>query len=501
MLNCAGAHYAGRFLNVAPGAISVSTGKKKHYKTSDEDRISTGGKIAYGMGAYAENAMQNAITNMANPFFNVALNVAPGLLGFAVLFFRIWDAVTDLLMGWISDRTRSRFGRRRPYIVGGAMVGGLLFALMWWCPRGMSTTFYFSWYMTISILFYTAFTVFGVPYVALGYELSSDYHERTRVMSFRTGFQSVAGFCIQWLFWLTQRNCFEDTIDGMRWVGMTFGALMIVMGVAPGLFLKERHLTLEEQTVNRKTNRLKDVLSVFNVKPFLYVLGALVTMITGMFLVIIFGFYINVYYLFNGDLREASTLLGAGGSVYHLCCIASVPLITWVSTRLGKKSALQAFLVLAVIGNAAKWWVFTPNNPWLQLISAVLMAPGLSAAWTLLASMTADVTDWDELHNGSRREGAFGAFYGWTMKLGFAVCFFLAGLILEWTGFDASLGGAQSPQTLRSMLFLYTVLPVVGLIGTMFCVWRFPIDENAAHEIREKLKLRYAGSRSGQHQV
>ncbi|MDF7823426.1 MFS transporter [Pontiellaceae bacterium B12227] len=468
----------------------MSAEEKKQYETSEEDRISSGGKIAYGMGAYAENAMQNAVTNMANPFFNVALNVSPVLLGFAVLFFRIWDAITDPIMGWISDRTCSRFGRRRPYIIGGAIAGGLLFALMWWCPRGMSTTFYFSWYMTISILFYTAFTVFGVPYVALGYELSPDYHERTRVMSFRTGFQSVAGFCIQWLFWLTQRDCFEDTVDGMRWVGIVFGAFMIIMGVAPGLFLKERELTLEEQTETRAKNGFKGVLSVFKVTPFLYVLGALVTMVTGMFLVIIFGFYINVYYLFGGELKAASTLLGVGGSLYHICCIASVPVIAWVSTKIGKKPALQAFLVLAIIGNAIKWWVFTPNNPWLQLISSALMAPGLSAAWTLLASMTADVTDWDELKNGTRREGAFGAFYGWTMKLGFAICFFLAGLILEWTGFDASLGGAQSPETLQSMLFLYTVIPVVGLIGTMLCVWRFPINEKVAHEIRGQLEQR-----------
>lgn len=469
---------------------------KEHYATAEEDRVSKRGKTAYGMGAFAENAMQNAVTNMANPFFNVALNVAPSLLGIAVMFFRIWDAITDPIMGWVSDRTRSRFGRRRPYIVGGAIAGGLLFALMWWCPRGMSVTFYFSWYMTISILFYTAFTIFGVPYVALGYELSPDYHERTRVMSFRTGFQSVAGFCIQWLFWATQRDCFEDTIDGMRWIGIGFGVLIAVMGMAPGLFLKERELTYEEQTVNREKNGFKNLLSIFRVKPFVCVLGALVTAITGMFLVIIFGFYINVYYLFDGDLKAASTLLGAGGTTYHVMCIASVPLIAWVSAKLGKKTALQIFLVLGIIGNAVKWWVFTPDNPWLQLISSMLMAPGLSAVWTLLASMTADVTDWDELKNGTRREGSFGAFYGWTMKLGFAICFFLAGLILEWTGFNAALGGAQSPETLQSMLLLYTVVPVVGLIGTMLFVWRFPINEKTAREIRQQLDLRKATAES-----
>lgn len=465
---------------------------EEHHKTAEADRVGKGKKVAYGMGAVAENAMQNGVTNMANPFFNVALNVAPSLLGIAVMLFRIWDAITDPVMGWISDRTQSRFGRRRPYIICGAIAGGLLFALMWWCPRGMSTNFYFAWYMIVSILFYTAFTVFGVPYVALGYELSPDYHERTRIMSYRTWFQSIAGLCIQWLFWLTQRDCFGDTVDGMRWVGIGFGALMIAMGVAPGVFLKERALTLEEQTANRKGNGFKSVLSVFKVKPFIYVLGALVTAVSGIFLVIIFGFYINVYYIFDGDLKAASTVLGAAGSAYHLCCMASIPLIAWTSTKLGKKASLQIFLLIAIIGNIIKWWTFTPENPWLQLVSTVLRAPGLSAVWTLLASMTADVTDWDELENGTRREGAFGAFYGWTMKLGFAICFFVAGLILEWTGFDAALGGAQPPETLKSMLWLYTVVPAVGLVGTMLFVWRFPITEKTAFEIRKKLDARKA---------
>jgi GPH family glycoside/pentoside/hexuronide:cation symporter len=465
---------------------------QEHNETKREDRVSRKDKLMYGAGAVAENAMQNAVTNMANPFFNVALNVAPSLLGFAVMIFRIWDAVTDPIMGWISDRTEFRFGRRRPYIVGGAIAGGLLFALMWWCPRGMSTTFYFSWYMVISILFYTAFTVFGVPYVALGYELSPDYHERTRVMAFRTWFQSVAGICIQWMFWLTQRDLFEDTVDGMRWVGIGMGILMIVMGVAPGIFLRERELTLKEKTANREKLGFKSVLSVFKVRPFMCVLGALTLAVTGMFLVAILGFYINVYYLYGGDLKAASLLIGASGSIYHLFCMASIPLVSWTSTRFGKKTSLQIFLAVAIAGNLGKWWTFTPENPWLQILSVALIAPGLSAVWTLLASMTADVTDYDELESGTRREGSFGAFYGWTMKLGFAICFFIAGMILEWTGFDAALGGEQSAKTLHDMLWLYTVIPAAGLLGAMFFVWKFPITERTAREVRDQLEARKA---------
>lgn len=460
----------------------------EHYETNAEDRVGNKDKFAYGAGAVAENAMQNGVTNMANPFFNIALNVSPSLLGTAAMVFRIWDAITDPVMGWISDRSDFKSGRRRPYIIGGAIAGGLLFAMMWWCPRGMSTTFYFTWYMLVSILFYTAFTVFGVPYVALGYELSGDYHERTRIMSFRTWFQSVAGICIQWMFWLTQRDCFTDTVDGMRTVGIGMGILMIIMGITPGLFLKERELTLEEKAANREKVKLRHALSVLKVKPFAYVLAALTMAMIGMFTVGILGFYINVYYVFGGDQKAASTIVGVTGSFYHLCCMAAVPLIAWTSVRIGKKSSLLLFISIAVIGTLLKWKMFTPENPWLQLVVTGLMAPGLSAVWTLLSSMTADVTDLDELENGTRREGAFGAIFGWTQKLGFALCFFIAGLVLEWTGFDSELGGAQSAHTLFWMRILYSAIPAAGLVGAMFCIWRFPITEKVAHEIRQKLK-------------
>ncbi|MFA7368506.1 MAG: MFS transporter, partial [Kiritimatiellales bacterium] len=332
--------------------------------------------------------------------------------------------------------------------------------------------------------------VFGVPFVALGYEMSPDYHERTKIMSYRTWFASVGGICIQWLFWLTQRDIFKGTVDGMRWVGIGIGLLLLVMGAAPGLFIKERILTAGEKAHNRKTIKLSGLLKVFEVAPFRCILWALNWAILGMFLVITLGFYINVYYVFGGDLKAASVLLGAAGTFYHLCCMASVPVIAWVSRKAGKKGALLIFMFIAVLGCLSKWWCFTPANPWLQLVPTGLIAPGLSAIWTLLASMTADVTDLDELEHGTRREGSFGAFYCWTMKLGFAFCFLISGFILEWTGFDASLGGAQSEGTLFALRLLYTLVPASGILIAMAVIVRFPINQQRAAEIRKELETR-----------
>jgi len=147
-------------------------------------------------------------------------------------------------------------------------------------------------------------------------------------------------------------------------------------------------------------------------------------------------------------------------------------------------------MFIAVLGCLSKWWCFTPANPWLQLVSTGLIAPGLSAIWTLLASMTADVTDIDELEHGTRREGSFGAFYCWTMKLGFAVCFLVSGFILQWTGFDAKLGGAQPEGTLFAIRLLYTLVPMLGILTAMAVIARFPINQQQAAEIRKQLEVR-----------
>jgi len=459
-------------------------------KTAPQDRVGFGSKTAYGFGGLAENMMHNSVNNMANPVFNVGLGVAPALIGIATSVFRLWDAITDPVMGVISDRFESRFGRRKPFILVGALLSALFFIAIWWMPSGLSETGYFLWFLLVSLLFYTGFTVYGVPYLALGYELSRDYHERTRVMAFRTWFASIGGVGIQWLFWLTQRDIFENTVEGMRWVGLCVGIVLLLCAAAPGLFIKERQLSSAEIAHNRQNIKFRGMFGVFKVKPFLYLFGALITAVFGMFTVIVLGFYINVYYVFGGELKASSTVIGVSGSFYHLSCLLSVPIIAWVSTRIGKRKALMAFLLLAIGGTVGKWWLFTPSAPYLQLVVTGLMAPGLSALWTLLGSMIADVTDYDELENGTRREGSFGAIYNWTLKLGFAICFLIAGFILQWTGFDEELGGNQSETTITMLRFLYSAVPAIGLAAAILCIWRFPIDEEKAREIRDKLVQR-----------
>ena len=160
----------------------------QHYETAPEDRIPFHHKLIYGSGAFVNNLLADSIGRMVI-VLNLGLGMNPALVGLLAALPRLTDAITDPLMGYISDNTRSRWGRRRPYIFVGAIAVGVVFALLWQLPADRSESYYFSFFLVGSFIFYLAYTVFVTPWVALGYELTPDYHERTRLM----GVQNFVG--------------------------------------------------------------------------------------------------------------------------------------------------------------------------------------------------------------------------------------------------------------------------------------------------------------------
>ena len=139
----------------------------KHYETAPEDRISLLHKVIYGFGAFVNNLLAAAIGGMVI-VLNLGLGMNPALVGLLGALPRLTDAITDPLMGYISDHTRTRWGRRRPYIFIGAIIAGVVFALLWQLPRGQSDNYYFWFFLIGSFIFYLGYTIFATPWVALG---------------------------------------------------------------------------------------------------------------------------------------------------------------------------------------------------------------------------------------------------------------------------------------------------------------------------------------------
>lgn len=458
------------------------------HRTASEDKVTVGQKFAYGGGAYADNVMQNGINTMAMPVYNMTLGVDPVLISTGLALPRLWDAFSDPLFGAWSDNARTRWGRRKPFIISGALLSGLLFALLWLIPHGWPSWAYFVHFLGMSLLFYTAYTIFAIAYTALGFEMSPDYHERTRVLAFRTFFGSVAGISMSWMLWLAQRPVFTDTVDGMRWVGIGTGVSIALLGILPAWFIKERaNVTVARQ---QKIPLKRSLLEAAGIKPFRQIVYAVVLMAIGLFTVNGLGFYINIYYVHGGDMQAASVVQGWSGTTYHLSNMISLPLITWAATRFGKHRTLAVCLVFPLVGTLLKWFCYNPSYPYLQLVPVLMMGPGMAALWTLLGSMIADVCDVDEYQNRVRREATLGAVYSWAFKCGLTLALLLSGFVLSMSGFKASLGGNQTVEALTIMRGLFAFVPAIALIGTIWIVMRFSIGEREAYEIRALLEKR-----------
>ncbi len=477
----------------------------QHYETAPEDRISIAHKLIYGLGAFVNNLLAAAIGGMTI-VLNLGLGMNPALVGLLGALPRLTDAITDPLMGYISDNTRSRWGRRRPYIFGGAIAAGIIFALLWQLPLGMSENFYFWFFLIGSIIFYLAYTVFATPWVALGYELTPDYHERTRLMGVQNFIGSSAYVVAPWFLAVMQANMFTDMVEGAAFLAIGIGIFTAVIGILPAIYLRERfsHQPPKEGHELDETQRpsawqvvkenlqefFKGFLTTIKVKPFLLLCLATFLVFNGFILISSFQSYVIIYYVFGGDTKAGAEWVGLSGTVGAVSSFIVIFLVTLLATKIGKRRAFFLAIGISIAGYLLKWFCYNPEIPWLLLIPAPLMAFGLGGLFTLMGSMIADVCDLDELQTQERREGMFGSIFWWVVKLGMALAIAGGGFLLNATGFDVELEGAQTEQTIFLMRLFDVVVPAVTSAIAIWAVYKFPITEEKAHQVREALEQR-----------
>ena len=166
-----------------------------------------------------------------------------------------------------------------------------------------------------------------------------------------------------------------------------------------------------------------------------------------------------------------------------------IPVVTKLSEKVGKKNAFIIATLVSIIGYALKWWGFNPENPWLMFMPIPFLSFGIGGLFTLMMSMTADVCDLDELNNGERREGMFGAVYWWMVKLGTALALLTSGIVLSLVGFDQTID-QQSAEALTNLRIADIIIPIITALMAILIVWKYDITEKKAHEIREALVVR-----------
>ncbi|MCP4080040.1 MAG: MFS transporter [Planctomycetaceae bacterium] len=459
-------------------------------------QVPFGQKIAFGLGMLA-NQMFPAALGVFLVVLVQGLGFSPLAWGFIFFAPRVFDAITDPIMGFISDNTRSRWGRRRQYVFIGGLILGISYIVMWQLYRENSLSYNFTYFMICSLFFYLGLTIFSVPYVAMGYEMSDDFNERTSIMA-------VAQFIGQWAwviapwFWviLYSPDWFPDGPDaGVRQLSVWVGIPCAILAIIPAIFIKSPSTVDRDdfQPINIGAiagslgTIWKSTLQAFAIPQFRKLAFATFLIFNSFNIIATFTFFIIVHYLFDG--QEAGVwpaLHGCVGAIITTFLV--IPLVAAVAKRIGKKKTFIISQSISIIGYVLFWFLFVPGKPYLFLIALPFHSFGIGGLFTLMMSMTADVCDLDELNTGKRREGILGAVYWWMVKFGNAFAGLLGGVILWTVGFDPE---AATESAIFGLRFAYTVLPIVGVVGAIIIMWNYDITEEKAHEIRLQLEKRH----------
>jgi GPH family glycoside/pentoside/hexuronide:cation symporter len=463
-----------------------------HHVTAPQDRIPVFHKSVYAIGALVNQMQAAAITAMVL-VLNLGLGMNPAKVGLIGTIPRLIDAFTDPLIGYTSDNTRTRYGRRRPFMFWGALIAGILFMLLFQLHKENGEDFNFWYFLIIQCFFVVVFAFYAIPFIALGFEMTPDYHERTRLQGWSNTIGQIAWMISPWLFKFMYTS--HDLVHGVRILAVIFGIFIIVGGILPALFNKEYFKDLPKP----QKKKLKDVMKDFfagcgiALKNRAFVKLCVITFLVfnGFMLASSFTAYVIFFYDFGGDYGKGGDLLGWNGMCSAVVSFFVIfPLITKMATKLGKRNTLLITIPLSIIGYAMKWWGYNPQHPYWLLFAAPLIAFSLGSIFTVVTSMLADVCDLDELETGTRREGIFGAIYWWMIKLGQAGASLLSGVLLNATGFNVALGSNQTSQALFYMRLCDIGIPIVASLIAIFVIMSFDITEDKAYAIRKQLEKR-----------
>lgn len=464
-------------------------GTEPNRETRQEDKVSFWEKSALGAGFLAKFYGDNGVKSLAIPFYQMVLKVDPAILGLILAIPRLWDAFTDPIVGMVSDNCRSRFGRRKPIIVLGAILQAVAFGAIWMVPAGLSENATIAYLIVTLLIFYTCFSIFSVPLMSLTYEMTADYQERTRVSAFGAFFGKIGELTYSWVFWAANLAIFGSVMHGMRAVGWTIAiCVMGLFGMIPGLLVRERHF--QRAAKQEKVRLVPAFKAAFRNRAFVILIGFTVCQVLAGMLSSNIDFYLLVYHMNGGDIMEGSKWKAVLSTGFAIVGIGAIYPVNLMANRLGKRKTLFIIFGLNLFGGIAKWFIFTPGNPWKILLDPILCGPAWTAVNILTISMLADVCDDDEHRHGMRREGMLGSLFSWIQKTGYALAFFGAGLALKFVHFDAALGGAQTPGTILGMRLMLAGSITIWSLFAIALLSFYPLSKERAYEIRDQLEAR-----------
>ena len=445
--------------------------------------ISPGRKIAYAAPAYALAVIGIPVYVYMPKFYTDVVGINVAMLGYILFSVRIFDAVTDPVIGYLSDRTVTRFGRRRPYIaVGSFFIAAAMFLLF--NPPQAGPLVETVWFGVLIYALFLFWTIVTVPYEALGPEITFDYHERTTLFGLRDGFL-IAGTLaaasspalIQWLFDLSDDPAGERA--KFFWMAVLYVPLLVGTALWCVFAIKERESPAPPNALRLVTGFRQ----VTRNRPFMILLTAYTISAIGNNLpATLILFYVQ--YVLQSSLADLFLI------EYFVTGIIFLPAWIWVSHRTGKKAA---WLASMAVNSGAFVGVFFlgPGDEVLYGVLVFLSGIGFGATLAIPSAIQADVIDYDELLTGERREGQYIGLWSIAKKMAAAVGIG-AGLYL--LGMAGYVPNAEQTETVRLMLrILYALVPsVLNLVGLIIAT-AYPIDDAMHAGIRQSIEDRSRG--------
>ena len=443
---------------------------------TNPEKLSLRAKLMYGVGDAGINMADTMVGLLFAIFLTDVVGLRPALAALAVFIGHTFDYVNDPLIGYLSDRTRTRWGRRRPFILFGMLPFALAYILLWWIPPIGSQTGLAIYYTFAFILYDTLATVLYMPYFALTPELTSDYDERTSLTTYRMVFSTI-GAMVAFVVPLAIIGSMDAESAGRV---LAVGAGVAFVSILPmiSVFLGTREKT--EYQEQKQPGIKESVLAAVKNKPFLYAAGVFLLGLVALDITQSTLLYFLKYHM---HLEENYDLVFG---LLFVAALLSFPLWNWVASRWDKKRAVilgMIFLAVSitVMGFMRPEWGLT-----ILLVFSAMVGVGLGAVQVLTWAMIPDAVEWDELQTGQRHEGMFYSLVQTLRKIGSSLSLPFVLLMLEWTGYVAN-APTQSRNTILGIQSLIGPIPAIFLLLGIFLAMRYPLDRKRFDKLRADL--------------
>ncbi|MEM9772079.1 MAG: MFS transporter [Cyanobacteria bacterium P01_D01_bin.73] len=465
---------------------------------SDSDSpqaLSLSTKLAYGAGDLGPAITANVLIFFLLYFLTEVAGLSPGLAGWILLIGKVGDAINDPIIGVMSDRTRSKWGRRYPWMIFGAIPFGIFFLMQWWVPF-QDEWVLFWYYLAISILFNLAYTAVTLPYATLTPQLSDDYNERTNLNTFRFSF-SIGGSITSLILAQQIFRFVEDPVQRYLILGIVCTVISVipiflcVAGTFRRAMPKERELIAQEAAGENTEEQLplpKQIAIALGSRPFQYVVGIY---LCSWFAVQLIGAIMQFYVVSWMGLDAAefpNVALAVQGTA-----IAFLPVWGRLSKTAGKRGVYFMGTGIWLVAQAGLLFL-QPGQVPLMYVLCVMAGAGVSTAYLVPWSMLPDVIDANEIKTGQRQEGVFYSFMVFLQKMGLALARWFVGQIIEWAGYIKGTPDAPPPVQPESALWairlLIGPLPAIALAVGIVLTYFYPITAELHSEILLKLKER-----------